>query len=106
MQHSQVEEFVIVNGRQIHYKALKLPNPTSHVERESKFEAMVYNAFFNKAPLKVQHRPGLICIKYRTRNINIIFIPLREYFETHDWSGEFTEEEAEPWLNDDWIDIE
>jgi len=106
VQQPQVEEFVIVNGRQLHYKALELSKPTSHADREARFEAMIYDAFSRKAPLKVHYQPGLISIKCKTRNINIKFISLRKYLETHDWSGEFTEEEAEPWLNDDWIEIE
>ena len=104
--HPLVKEFVVVNGRQIHYNALDLPSSTSHSEREAKFETMIDDTLCKDASFKVHHHRDLISIEYKTRNVDIRFMSLREYLETHDWSGEFTEEEAEPWLNDDWIEIE
>ena len=104
--HPQVKDFVVVNARQIHYKALDLPKSSSLSEREMKFETMIHDRLSKNPSAVIHHHPGLISIEYKTRNINIKFIPLRKYLETHDWSGEFTEGEAERWLNDDRIRIE
>jgi hypothetical protein len=35
----------------------------------------------------------------------INFISLQHYLKTYDWSGDFTEKEVKPWLEDEVIEV-
>jgi hypothetical protein len=108
--HAQLEDMIVVNGGYIHHQGLGLQNPKSRQEKEIKFEAMVYKTLSEQPGIKVECQQGEISAEYNDqtnkRTIKNKFISLRDYLQTYDWSGEFTEKEVKPWLEDDHPGIE
>jgi hypothetical protein len=101
---------IVVNGGYIHHLRLGLENPKSRQEKEIKFEAMVYKTLYEQSGIKVERQEGQFSAEYNDqtnkRIIKIKSMSLRDYLKTYDWSGEFTDKEVKPWLEDECPGIE
>jgi hypothetical protein len=62
---------------------------------------MVKSTLSKRADFEVKHHPGQIDVEYKKQIIKIKFVSLQECLKAYDWAGEFTQEEIEPWLEDD-----
>ena len=91
-------EIIVVNGGQLHSYVLDLKARSSRREREIKFQDKIFRSLAKLEIDKATHRPGHISFTYKDRVIEIKFISIWEYLENYDWSGEFTEDEIRPWL--------
>jgi hypothetical protein len=98
--YPQLKEIIVVNGGQLHPYVLDLKARSSRREREVKFEDKIFRSLTKLATDKATHRPGHISFTYKYRVIEIKFVSMWEYLEYYDWSGEFTEDEIRPWLDD------
>jgi hypothetical protein len=96
--YAQLEDLVVVNGGQLHHSKLAMGEGSSRQDRDAKFEKIILDAVVRLGKPKAKDQQGHFTLSYGARTINIVFVSLREYFKTYDWSGEFTAEEARPWL--------
>jgi len=98
--YPQLKEIIVVNGGQLHTYVLDLKARSSRREREIEFEDKIFRSLTKLGTDKATHRPGHITFTYKDRVIEIKFVSIWEYLEDYDWSGEFTEDEIKPWLDD------
>jgi len=96
--HAQLENLVVLNGGQLHHSKLGMPGSLSRRDRNAKFEKIVCDALVRLGKPKAKDQQGHYTLTFGFRAINIVFVSLREYFKTYCWAGEFTAEEARPWL--------
>jgi len=100
LHHTQLEEIIIVNGGQLHHLALNCQNELPRSTKEVIVQAMVITPLRINPQFSLRSRPGLTRVKLDGHVVRIKFIPLRDYLEKYDWSGEFTPDEVESWLQD------
>lgn len=93
-----LKDIVLVNGGQLHHTIIGMQENLSRQNRDAKFEKIVLNALGRLGKHKAKEQSGHYTLTYGARNINIVFVSLRKCFKTYDWAGEFTAEEARPWL--------
>ena len=99
--HSQLQEIVIVGSEQMHHMALNCPEDTPQGQKEARFESMLCSVPEGKPGYDVFiNRSGKIRIDHDGQSVVIKRVSMREYLKTYDWSGELTEEEARPWLEE------
>ena len=98
--HKQLEEILVVNGGQLHHLALNRSENLPRWLKETCVQGMTIEALEYYPQFKLRYRPGHIRVKIDGRVVKIKFIPLRDYLKKYDWSGEFTPDEVEPWLQD------
>ena len=96
--YHQLEDITIVNGGQLHHSVTGMRECLSRRDRDAQFEKVVLDALVRLGKHQAKDQQGHYTFTYGVRIINIVFVSLREYFKTFDWSGEFTAEEARPWL--------
>jgi hypothetical protein len=98
--HPHLEQITIVNSGHLHPFALDLEEGCSRHEREVKFEDEMFRSLTRLKSHNVTRRPGHISLTCEDRIVEIEFVSMWDYLENYDWSGEFTEDETRPWLDD------
>jgi hypothetical protein len=96
--YPHLEGIVVVNGGQLNHTIIGMQESLSRQDRDAKFEKIVLDALVRLGKHKAKDQQGHYTFTFGSRTINIVFVSLREYVKTYDWSGEFTAEEARPWL--------
>lgn len=92
--HKILNEITIVNGDGLHHVAVSLSAKSTRRQISARLQNMIKDRLSDVRGVDVEQRPDRLIVNYDNRVIDIRFMSLPDYLETHDWSGEFTQAEV------------
>lgn len=109
-QRHNIIEIVVVNGGGLYPSAVGLSFASTRAQRSAALQKVIATIVFKQLVELDPHtliveQTARLCIKYKTRNINVKFISTPDYLDDYDWSGELTADEVKPWLGNKIVQI-